>query len=385
MRVLHFNHTGVVSGAEHSLLTLVSVLGDQHELLLAAPDGDLLDRARDLGIRVIAARGSGASWRFHPWRTPVAIIEMLRAGAELRSIARRNAVDVVHANSVRAGLVGSVACALGGPPLVVHIRDRVGSGQLGAIVKGVIARRAGGLIAVSDFVASEWSDVASARSKLVRIHNPVDCAAFHPDAADGGAWRESAGIAAGVPVLAVVGQITPWKRQVHALETFNALRSELRRAQLVIAGDVKFATRGTAFDNPGYLRQLKSRIYELGLERDVHLLGERRDVPSIMRAADVLLAPAVDEPFGRAVGEALATGTPAVIASRGGSVEFLRDGFDGVVVETDDHAAWAAACRRSLELRRQAYDASRREHACRLLSKGEHARAFSRLVSQVVS
>jgi glycosyltransferase involved in cell wall biosynthesis len=291
-------------------------------------------------------------------------------------------VDVVHANSVRAGLIAYAARRMSGPPFVVHVRDILGPGTPASALKSLLASRAAGIIVVSGFVAADWREVHRAGAKLARVYNPIDCAVFRPDAADGASWRVDAGIPADAPLLAVVGQITPWKRQIDALETFRGLLSELPQAHLLIVGAVKFATPATGFDNPAYLEQLAARRAELGLEDRVHLLGEREDVASIMRAADLLLAPAVGEPFGRAVAEAMATGTPAVIAAEGGAAEFMRDGIDGVVVPGGETAQWVAGCVRALELARSTELADgRRAQACDLLSKDAHARAVEFMLS----
>ena len=45
-------------------------------------------------------------------------------------------------------------------------------------------------------------------------------------------------------------------------------------------------------------------------------LGEREDVPELMRALDVLLLPSWEEPFGRALIEAMALGVPVLATER---------------------------------------------------------------------
>jgi glycogen synthase len=55
----------------------------------------------------------------------------------------------------------------------------------------------------------------------------------------------------------------------------------------------------------------------------------------------VLLVPAVDEPFGRTLIEAMLLGTAVVAAASGGNLEALRDGATGCLVPPDDAAAFA--------------------------------------------
>jgi hypothetical protein len=49
MKVLFVNHTGIVSGAEHSLLTLIGGLPSEVVAGLACPAGPLAEIARERG------------------------------------------------------------------------------------------------------------------------------------------------------------------------------------------------------------------------------------------------------------------------------------------------------------------------------------------------
>ena len=58
-------------------------------------------------------------------------------------------------------------------------------------------------------------------------------------------------------------------------------------------------------------------------------LGEREDVPELIRALDILLLPSWEEPFGRALIEAMALEVPVIATSVGGPAEILDDGREG--------------------------------------------------------
>ena len=60
-----------------------------------------------------------------------------------------------------------------------------------------------------------------------------------------------------------------------------------------------------------------------------------------MAACDVLLVPAVEEPFGRTLIEAMLLGTVVVAAASGGNLEAIRDGVTGHLVAVDDAGAFA--------------------------------------------
>jgi glycosyltransferase involved in cell wall biosynthesis len=79
--------------------------------------------------------------------------------------------------------------------------------------------------------------------------------------------------------------------------------------------------------------ELRERVVTLGLSTRVKFLGQRRDVPSLMRAADIFCQPNVGpEPFGLVFVEALAAGLPVVTTAMGGAVEIV-DARYGALVE----------------------------------------------------
>ena len=73
-------------------------------------------------------------------------------------------------------------------------------------------------------------------------------------------------------------------------------------------------------------RTCGGRSRGLGLEARVTFLGERRDVPLVMRAADLFCQPNDGpEPFGVVFAEALLSGLPVVTTDTGGAPEIVSD------------------------------------------------------------
>jgi glycosyltransferase involved in cell wall biosynthesis len=107
--------------------------------------------------------------------------------------------------------------------------------------------------------------------------------------------------------------------------------------------------RATRFDNDAYVAGLRRLVADAGLEDRVSWLGERDDVPELVRALDALLLPSHEEPFGRALLEAMALEVPVLATNVGGPPEVVRDGRDGYLLAPEEPAAWAAAARRLAE------------------------------------
>lgn len=76
----------------------------------------------------------------------------------------------------------------------------------------------------------------------------------------------------------------------------------------------------------------------------IHLVGHRKDVPSIMAMADFQIQPSVSgEGLPRTIIEAMANGTTSVVTTTGGSPELVDDGKTGFIVPTNDAKALAEA------------------------------------------
>jgi len=69
---------------------------------------------------------------------------------------------------------------------------------------------------------------------------------------------------------------------------------------------------------------------------NVHWLGQRQDVPSLMKTFDVLVAPFRREAFGLVLVEAMAAGTPVICERTGSIPEIVDDGVEGVLIPPRD-------------------------------------------------
>ena len=347
MRVLYVNHTAEVSGAEHSLLTLLEGLPNGVDARVASPRGRLSHAVEALGIPTVRIPGTAGSLRLHPAHTPRALGELGLAAAATRLAARRYRADVVHANSIRSGIVlglGRLA-----PPTVVSVRDCLPPGPVASATMRLIAGTATTVIANSEYTARAVR--AAARGvRLEVIHSPVDLDRWDPGRLDRTRARASLG-AAGQRrlLLGVVAQLTPWKGQDTAIHALKMLRAEGIDAHLLLIGSPKFVARATRYDNEGYAASLRRLVADAGLEDRVSWMGEREDVAELVRALDILLLPSWEEPFGRALIEAMALGVPVIATDVGGPTEIIEDGREGYLLPPREPRAWALAINRLAE------------------------------------
>jgi glycosyltransferase involved in cell wall biosynthesis len=133
-------------------------------------------------------------------------------------------------------------------------------------------------------------------------------------------------------VVGFVGNLYERKRPLMFVETIA--RMVVREPGLAFAAPMFGEAREGA-------AEVVAAIARHGLDDRVRLMGFRYPPEPWIAACDVLLVPAVEEPFGRSLIEAMLLGTPLIAADSGGNPEIIRHGETGYLVPPDDPDAFA--------------------------------------------
>ncbi len=192
-------------------------------------------------------------------------------------------------------------------------------------------------IAASDAVTTPSAWLARATHETLGVPASVAIEVI-PNFVDAARFRPAAGPRPlpEAPVVVHVSNFRPVKRVGDVVEVFARLRAA-RPAKLRLVGDGP--------DRPA----IEARVAALGLGADVQLLGERVDLPAVLRDADLFLLPSETESFGLAALEAMASGVPVVASAVGGLPEVIPEGEVGFLCPLGDVEAMAAAARRLLD------------------------------------
>lgn len=283
---------------------------------------------------------------------------------QLAWICRRKHIDVIHVTErPRDAFFGVLLSRLAGSACIIHAHTSYYSHDAGRIGNWLL-RRADAVIGVSRFTAGTFvRDAGLPAGRVFAIHNAVDAALFAPDVPRmaPSAMRDRLAIPADVPLIGCVARLSRWKDQATLIDAFVAVRRAVPGAHLLLAG----ANADRAPDGQGdYREYLVRRVAELGLDDVVTFAGfvPQADMPSLYAALDVLAHPAVEEPFGLALVEAMASARPVVAVNAGGIPEIIRDGVEGLLVPRGQPEALAAALVRVLSeplLARRLADAGR--------------------------
>lgn len=184
------------------------------------------------------------------------------------------------------------------------------------------------VVAVSQQVKRELLETGVNPERLRVIPNGVDTDEFAPCQVS----REALGLPEGTLVLFIGDIRTPRKN----LDT-------LLRAMLNVS-DATLVVVGSAARSP-YPRLAT----KLGLDGRVSFLGFRRDIPQLMRAANIFVFPSRYEACSLVLLEAAASGLPIVAASTAGGTELLTPECSVLLHDPEDAMALAITLNRLLE------------------------------------
>lgn len=342
MKILFYNHTGQVSGAERLLLMILSRIDrDVFEPLVVCPEqGPLQEMASDLGVEVESVTGLEArftarvDYMVRYCKSFFAVIRQLRS----RVISAKP--DLIHANSIRAGLVATAATIGLGTKVVWHLHDLLPRHPLSSLIRIFAALSARTqMIAVSEAVARNFRGRSPRflHTRVSVILNAIDLSKFHPDHLAKRRIRKELRYRQSDLVLGIVGQLTPRKGQLELLRAFAEALNETPDMVLLVVGAPLFNR------DEEYREELKRTASELGIERRVRMLGSRNDIGAIMQALDVLVVNSSVEPFGLVVLEAMASGTPVLAAAVDGIPEIIESDKNGWLFPPQAEGALAQA------------------------------------------
>jgi glycosyltransferase involved in cell wall biosynthesis len=260
---------------------------------------------------------------------------MLRSLREQALISRLGPFDIQHSLDFTSSPFEAAVARWHGRRFVFSQRNMNEGGHAGALRLKI--RLATHSVAISSGTRRLLRQHGAAAARVTTIYNGIDLdsVTFHS--------RETG--RGGREVVLCVGQIVPRKRQADAVRAFAILAADRPAAILRIVGP--------AFDH-SYHRELVALSAELNVSDRVEFLGERSDVPELMRDADALILCSEQEAFGWVILEAMAAGLPVAASDAEGPKEIIDDGETGFLIPVGDVAGYVQALRRILDDRGQA-------------------------------
>jgi glycosyltransferase involved in cell wall biosynthesis len=334
MRILFVSHSAGLYGAERALLELVKGLKSRGvECLVTIPrPGGLFYALRDADIPVVIVPYSW--WVDRPrdfWKRPGRWLLSLVGLPWLVKLTARWRPDIVYTNTL-AVWIGAVAAWIGGLPHIWHVHEFVEEDlvfHLGRLLSLKLVD------VLSEKVIANSETVAQRLKKYIRDTKieVVYCSVEIPYQDEVNVSLSFANSWALTCIL--VGRLEEGKGQIEAIRAIGELIKDGLSVGLIIVGD----------GDKNYKHRIQNLIHEQKLESYVKLVGYVPEPFNLIRSADVVLVCSRNETFGRVTVEAMKLGKPVIGAASGGTVELIRDGFNGLLYSSGNYKELAEKIR----------------------------------------
>ena len=192
------------------------------------------------------------------------------------------------------------------------------------------------LLAVSEYEVNYLGERFGLKDKVHMIRNGIPIERFAKFSRS--QFREEVGVGPKEILIVNLGHLYTYRGLSNLLEALSLVRmraSEVARPLLVVVGGEK----GSAANYSRY----KTEVETFGIEDLVTFVGDRKDIPNILRAADIYA-----ERFSRqvngigiAIMEAMAAGLPVITGADWITSRLLHDGKDCLLVKKEDGTAIA--------------------------------------------
>jgi glycosyltransferase involved in cell wall biosynthesis len=300
--------------------------------------GPLQEKMVELSVPVETITALAARFTWRPDHLARYLVSFLEVIIQLRRKIIGIDPDLIHANSVRAGLVASAATLGLGKPVIWHVHDLLPRHPFNSLIRAVaVVSRRTRLITVAQASADRFvGSFVSLRKRMTVILNGVDNKIFHPDQTARRRVRDELLLSEEAPVIGMVGRLTPSKGQIELLRAFPRVLRMFPDATLLIVGAPAFNQEHE------YLHQLERTVSELGISNKVRMLGARNDVAAIMQSLDLLILNSSSEACCLVALEAMACGTPVLATRVGGMPEIIEHEKTGWLVPWNDEDALVA-------------------------------------------
>jgi len=294
--ILFHAYSGALGGSEKILLDILRRL--RRPALLACPPGQLADAAEGDGVTVfrVAERPLEARGGMRP---ATALTNLLAHGREIARLTDDVQPALVVSWGMRSVIASTTAMRRRRVPIVGEHVDLLPRGR-----QGSIARRAllacDRVVCLSAAIARDLDPAWHATGRITVVHPGVELApplARPPQKS--------------IRLLSLAA-LEPWKGQDLALEAV----APLRNIHITLAGNT---ISGAETD---YLSSLRARTSEPDLDGRVSFPGWV-DSNAALDDADILVHTAPDEPFGRALIDAMAMGRPVIAFDSAGPSEII--------------------------------------------------------------
>lgn len=301
-----------------------------------ATPGRLHEVLTQAGIRTLTVRN---------FTRDIFILREVLTLRELVNLFTQERPDIVHLNSSKAGLLGSLAARIAGVPCIIFtVHGWPWSERHRSFWWRIMALKGSWLsillshqvISVSEFDRIEGSRLPFSSGKIMTIYNGCGPLSLESRESARRALLPHASTLDGI-WLGTVGELHQNKGIDLAIKAVGNLHRKGIVVNYIIIGE-------------GEEREtLETLIATEGIQTIVHLVGSKLNAAKLLSAFDLFVLPDRKTGFSYVLLEAGSAGLPVVATSVGGIPEIIQDDVNGKLVAPEDVISLTAGLRELLD------------------------------------
>jgi glycosyltransferase involved in cell wall biosynthesis/uncharacterized HAD superfamily protein/hypoxanthine phosphoribosyltransferase len=337
LSVCFFSHSANLYGGERSLLELVTQLVEDYGVVCSVilpSDGPLKQRLEEVGVSTYIA---DYSWWYDSKLLPEEQISALCTNSaksllyNIKQVITKINPDIVVTNTMVIPW-GVITASFLGKPHVWFIRE---FGEADQSLKPFMPFNVtlDFVKNLSDLILTNSDAVRKAlfpnvsNEKVLTIYPYVNIPEIALLQNEGNYFTSTTSIK-----LIITGPVQEGKGQMDAILAVKELVKRGKDVELIIVG----------YRITDYAKHLKTIVKEEKLEEHVKFVGFKENPYPIMNQADIVLVCSKNEAFGRVTVEGMLLKKPIIGTNTGGTLELIKDGFNGLLYEPGNYHQLAA-------------------------------------------
>ncbi len=244
---------------------------------------------------------------------------IIKSTIQIKKIINKNNIDLVYTNTSTV-ISPTFAAYFSKIPSIFHIHEIPFASKLYVkfitVILNLFSRK---IIAVSNSTRDFWISKGVLQKKIQVINNGFNFK-----------FSKKKKINENKIIFTNISRIIPYKGHLFLIELFNEILKERKDLILQIVGD-------TLPFYEVYLNELKLKVKEYKIEKNIFFLGFCSNIKSILSSSNFFIhTPVEPDPFPTVILEAIQSRTPVIFTDNGGASEILNQSQNGLSIDCND-------------------------------------------------
>ena len=236
-------------------------------------------------------------------------------------------IDMVHLNDGKMRNTWSLAAKILGKRIIFHQRTIFDRSKLSYLLLFTPEK----IIAISDFVKKSLPHRFNIKTKV--IYNPFIPINISSKRDSKITICKKLGLSDENYILSFIGSVTNQKRPIIAIRSLEKLHKKDISSILLFIGNV----------SPINKKLLIDEAKKYNLEKSIKILGYKKNIELYLKGSDFIVAPAINEGFGRVLIEAMLAKTIVIASNHGGHKEIIKNKINGILTKPNSPSSMAEA------------------------------------------